>query len=199
MILHPTPGQTVGPFFHTALPYDNGNNLVPAGRAGAIHLHGTVYDGADEPVDDALVELWQPDPYGAVIRRHGSLRRDGWTFTGWGRAATDPLGRFGFTTLPPGATSPDAAPFFAISVFARGLLNRLFTRAYLPAEAVGQKALDNDRLLGELPPERRRSMICVADADGYRFDLRLHGVGETVFLTFPGHSETIMPSRKGAS
>ena len=32
----------------------------------------------------------------------GSLRRDGWTFTGWGRAATDPAGHYSFTTLAPG-------------------------------------------------------------------------------------------------
>lgn len=31
MSLTPTPGQTVGPFFHYALPYDGDNELVPSG------------------------------------------------------------------------------------------------------------------------------------------------------------------------
>ena len=34
----------------------------------------------------------------------------------------------------PGRATAGAAPFFAVTVFARGLLNRLFTRAYLPGD-----------------------------------------------------------------
>ena len=89
-------------------------------------------DGAGQPVPDALLELWQVDADGVVSREPGSLRRDGFTFTGWGRAATDNDGRYVFSTVAPGASVPGAAPFFAVTVFARGLLNRLFTRAYLP-------------------------------------------------------------------
>ena len=39
-LLTPTPGQTVGPFFGYALPYDGDNQLVPHGFPGAIRLHG---------------------------------------------------------------------------------------------------------------------------------------------------------------
>ena len=42
-----TPGQTIGPFFGYALPFERGNELVPPGSAGAIRLHGVVTDGAD--------------------------------------------------------------------------------------------------------------------------------------------------------
>ena len=52
-----TPSQTVGPFYGYALPYDGGPTLVPAASAGAIRLHGTVYDGAGDPVPDAILEL----------------------------------------------------------------------------------------------------------------------------------------------
>ena len=127
-----TPGQTIGPFFGYALPFDRGNELVPPGAAGAIRLHGVLTDGAGAPVPDALLEIWQADVDGVVPTAAGSLRRDGWTFTGWGRASTDEEGRFSFTTVEPGAVQPDSAPFIAVTVFARGLLNRLFTRAYLP-------------------------------------------------------------------
>ena len=62
------------------------------GSPGAIRLHGRVLDGAGEPVPDALLEIWQADADGLVVQRSGSLRRDGYTFTGWGRAATDRTG-----------------------------------------------------------------------------------------------------------
>lgn len=172
----PTPGQTVGPFFGFALPYDGDSELVPPGSADAVRLTGLVLDGAGAPVPDALIELWQPDADGVVSREPGSLRRDGFTFTGWGRAATDNAGRYSFTTVAPGATVPGAAPYFALTVFARGLLDRLFTRAYLPDPHSG------DPLLASVPAERRASLVARPDAHGFVFDVRLQGEGETVFL-----------------
>src|SRR5699024_8774834 len=59
--LSPTHGQTVGPYYGYALPYDHDSELVPAGSARAVRLHGVVYDGAGVPVPDALLEIWQPD------------------------------------------------------------------------------------------------------------------------------------------
>jgi protocatechuate 3,4-dioxygenase, alpha subunit len=173
-----TPGQTVGPFFHCALAYPGDNQLVSDQHAGAIRLHGTVYDGAGDAVPDALIELWQPDPDGRIIREAGSLRRDGKTFSGWGRCATDTAGDYSFSTLTPGAAAGRAA-FFALTVFARGLLNRVFTRAYLP-----RADLEADRLLGALDAARRKTLICIAETGGYRFDIHLQGACETVFLTY---------------
>ena len=181
-VLIPTPGQTVGPFFHYGLPYEGGAELVPAGHPDAIRLHGRVLDGAGDPVPDALIEIWQADPEGRIVQEPGSLRRDGWTFTGWGRAATDAAGRYSFTTVLPGATD-GGAPFFAVTVFARGLLDRLFTRAYVPEHP----ALHDEALLASLPADRRSTLIATSDASGLVFDIRLQGEGETVFLTFPGN------------
>ena len=66
--LTPTPGQTIGPFFGYALPFERDNELVPPGSPGAIRLHGTVTDGAGAPVPDALLEIWQAGADGAVRR-----------------------------------------------------------------------------------------------------------------------------------
>ncbi|CAI9407727.1 protocatechuate 3,4-dioxygenase subunit alpha [Nocardioides sp. T2.26MG-1] len=179
MSLAPTPGQTVGPFFGFALPYAGGDRLVPPGQPGAIRLHGRVLDGAGDPVPDALVEIWQADPDGRVVQQPGSLLRDDWTFTGWGRTETDRTGRYSFTTVEPGATTPGAAPYVAVTVFARGLLDRLLTRAYLPApEAV----LASDALLASVAPDRRHTLITTRDEHGLVFDIRLQGPDETVFL-----------------
>lgn len=154
MSLAPTPGQTVGPFFSFALVRDGYADLVSPGRPDAITVRGRVLDGAGEPVPDALVEL----------TRGGD--------DGWGRAATDDDGRYIFTTLAP------IGSFFAIIVFARGLLDRLFTRAYLPDAA-------DDPFLEGLAAERRTTLVAAADERGYVFDIRLQGDDETVFLTFP--------------
>lgn len=183
MTLTPTPGQTVGPFYGYALPYPGDSQLVPNGHRDAIRLHGTVYDGAGERVPDALVEIWQADRDGSVPAREGSLRRDGWTFTGFGRAAVDGRGDYTFTTVQPGPTEEGAAPFIAMTVFARGLLDRLFTRVYLPGD---ETALASDRLLASLPAERRSTLMATTDEHGLVFDLHLQGDRETVFLQFPG-------------
>lgn len=169
-----TPGQTVGPFYGYALPYDGGPDLVPQGHPDAIRLHGVVRDGAGAPVPDALLEIRQADPSGDVPRKAGSLRRDGYTFTGWGRASTNNVGEYSFTTVTPGA------PFIAMTVFARGLMNRLFTRVYLPGAS--------DEFLLSLPPDRRETLVAEKDAAGLRFDVTLQGDRETVFITYPGHS-----------
>jgi protocatechuate 3,4-dioxygenase alpha subunit len=163
----PTPGQTVGPFFHLGLPYPGDRHLVPEGSPGSVTLHGTVYDGAGAPVPDAMLELWQTDADGNVVQQPGSLRRDVAVFTGFGRAGTDADGHYSFTTVEP-------VSFFAITVFARGLLDRLFTRAYLPGAT--------DPLLKRLGPERRATLVSARDQTGLVFDVHLQGEHETVFL-----------------
>ena len=180
-----TPGQTIGPFFGYALPYPGDRELVPRGSAAAVRLHGYVYDGEGNGVEDALLEIRQADTSGAVPTVSGSLRRGGAPFTGWGRSSTDADGHYWFSTVEPGPARPGSAPFFAVAVFARGLLDRLFTRAYLPA---GPAVLDADALLASLDAAERRAMMAVREADGsLRFDVHLQGPRETPFLSFPGH------------
>jgi protocatechuate 3,4-dioxygenase alpha subunit len=181
----PTPGQTVGPFYGYALPYRGNAELVPPGHASATRFTGVVLDGAGAPVPDALIEIWQPDEHGQVIRSPGSLRRDGWTFTGFGRCGTDNEGRYSFTTVLPGPLAPGRVPFFAITVFARGLLDRLFTRAYVP---VADGELATDPLLTALPAGRRGTLIARREGAQLVFDIRLQGAGETVFLHFPAEA-----------
>ncbi|MBO1754581.1 protocatechuate 3,4-dioxygenase subunit alpha [Allobranchiibius sp. CTAmp26] len=179
--LDPTPGQTIGPFFAYALPYDRDYELVRPTTTGAVRLHGTVYDGAGSPVPDALLEIRQADGAGAVPTVEGSIRRDGTAFTGWGRCQTDSAGRYSFTTIAPGG---DSAPFVAVVVFARGLLHRLFTRAYLP-----EASASSSPFLASLEPRIRERLIAVRDDDGgLLFDIHLQGELETPFLTFPGEA-----------
>ncbi|WP_406283848.1 protocatechuate 3,4-dioxygenase subunit alpha [Embleya sp. NBC_00896] len=173
-----TPSQTVGPFFGYALPYAGGPDLVPAHAVGAIRLHGTVYDGAGEPIPDAVVEIWQADAAGRIPQAEGSFARDGATFTGWGRAAVDRLGNYAFTTVRPGAAAGDPTPYIAVSVFARGMLRRVATRVYFPEDDRSA-----DPLFALVPPARHETLIAVREESGsYRFDVHIQGEQETVFL-----------------
>ncbi|GAB7105865.1 protocatechuate 3,4-dioxygenase subunit alpha [Streptomyces phaeofaciens JCM 4814] len=187
----PTPSHTVGPFYGHALPFPGGGDIAPAGHPAAIALQGYVYDGEGDPLPDAFVELWGADPDGGVPRADGSMRRDpatggflgrnGVEFTGWGRIQTDANGHWTARTLRPGARGA-SAPYVSVCVFARGLLMHLYTRIYLPGD---DAALAADPLLSQLDPARRDTLIATRDAAGtYRFDIRLQGEGETVFLEF---------------
>jgi protocatechuate 3,4-dioxygenase alpha subunit len=181
--LAPTPGQTIGPFFHVALPFDHDRELVPVGSAGSVRLHGFVRDGHGQGVQDAMLEIRQADPAGRVPQVQGSMRRDG-AFTGWGRSHTDVRGHYWFATVEPGPVG-GSARFVAVAVFARGLLDRLFTRIYLPGQEEG---LAGDALLVSLPPQDRERMIAVREQDGgLRFDIDLQGQAQTPFLSFPQH------------
>ncbi|WP_403020197.1 protocatechuate 3,4-dioxygenase subunit alpha [Salinibacterium sp. GXW1014] len=176
-----TPGQTVGPFFGYALPYEGGEQLVDRTHPAAVRLSGRVLDGDGAAIPDAIVEIWQADEHGTVPTAEGSLHRDGYTFTGFGRAAVDDNGMFSFTTVEPGATREGALPFITLIVFARGLLDRLYTRIYLPEAA--ERAKD-DAFLSSVG-DRAGTLIARRDERGdLVFDVHMQGESETVFLDY---------------
>ncbi|MDQ0717610.1 protocatechuate 3,4-dioxygenase alpha subunit [Streptomyces luteogriseus] len=187
----PTPSHTVGPFYGHALPFRGGEDIAPLGHPDTVTVHGYVTDGEGGPLPDALIELWGPDPEGNLPTADGSMRRDpasggflgrnGVEFTGWGRIQTDANGHWYARTLRPGARGR-SAPYLSVCVFARGLLVHLYTRIYLPGDAA---VLAADPLLSGLEDARRDTLIATEEGDGtYRFDIRLQGEGETVFLEF---------------
>ncbi|WP_020666713.1 protocatechuate 3,4-dioxygenase subunit alpha [Amycolatopsis nigrescens] len=165
-----TPSQTVGPYLSIGLPWPDGPEVVAEGTPGAIWIRGTVFDGAGNPVPDAMVESWQADPSG----RFPESGEPGGDFRGFGRCPTDDNGEYGICTLLPGAL-PGQAPHIDVSVFARGLLSRVVTRIYFADDP-------EDPVLASVPEERRGTLIATPADDGYRFDVRLQGDGETVFF-----------------
>jgi protocatechuate 3,4-dioxygenase, alpha subunit len=180
----PTPSQTVGPFFHYALPYDFGPQVAGPGRPGLVHLRGRVLDGAGEPVPDALVELWQADEHGAFVTTPGLYAETtGSGFRGFGRCATDGEGAYAFRTVKPGpaptADGEPQAPHVTLAVFARGMLRQVVTRAYFADE---DAANASDPLLSALDARGRDTLVAEPGDDGYRFDVHLQGESETVFL-----------------
>ena len=182
----PTPSQTVGPFFHNALLDEDRSELVSPDHPESIRIEGAVYDGAGEPVSDALVEIWQANGAG----RYNDPKDDRQDlpldegFSGFGRSGTDASGRFSFVTVKPGPVPlPDGemqAPHIMVSVFARGLLKRVVTRIYFPVE---EGANADDPVLSSVEdPGLRRTLVAHDEGDALRFDIYLQGENQTAFF-----------------
>ena len=187
MALRPTASQTVGPFFIIGLPDDALAELVRPDDPDAIRLGGLVLDGAGEPVDDALIEIWQANRAGRYAHPEDTREEipleDG--FDGFGRCATDPHGFYGFVTVKPGPVpAPEGgvqAPHIEMSVFARGLLKRLATRVYFPDETEANEA---DPVLGSIEdPAERSTLVAQPEDGGVRFDIHLQGDRQTTFFS----------------
>lgn len=185
-----TPWQTVGPFFHYALPWEGGETLIGSNPAGEkILIRGQVLDAEGNPIPDALIEIWQANSAGHYAHPDDTQREKtpDSHFVGFGRCPTDADGMFSFYTIRPGAVpgpgNSQQAPHIAIGVFGRGLLRRLVTRLYFPESELNA----NDPILAYVEPERVETLIAVREADrtdiaSYKFDIRLQGDRETVFF-----------------
>jgi protocatechuate 3,4-dioxygenase alpha subunit len=178
---HPTPSQTVGPFFARELIWRDGGKVVFPGHGERIILKGRVVDGAGVPVVDALLETWQADESGKF-----PAGGDGDRPYGYGRVSTDADGGYAIETVMPGAFKSQSgetyAPQISVTIFARGLLKAVQTRVFLaPLEAIKDDPLA--RAIGD--PERIRTLIATRDSGDpalYRWDVRLRGAGEAVFI-----------------
>src|SRR6202034_2086519 len=146
--------------------------VVDPATPGAITITGRVLDGAGEPVPDALVETWQAGPDGRFghpddPRPAPSRAGPGPASRGFGRSATDAGGSYRIVTLRPGALPAPGggteAPHLDVTVFARGLLDRVVTRIYLSDETEANAA---DPVLASIDPDRRQTLIARASSGG---------------------------------
>ena len=206
-----TPSQTVGPFFHYALPWKGGADLVgqsglgartelfPAGHdllnvspphgpvAGeTIEVRGQVFDGDGAPVPDALIEIWQANAagrYASPADARTDLPLDE-GFIGFGRAATLDDGSYCFKTVRPGAV-PGPGNTLQAPHIAVGVLGRgLIKRLVTRLYLADGEGLEADPILALVPAERRSTLIAETSgtANVYRFDIVLQGQRETVFF-----------------
>lgn len=185
MIFEVTPSQTVGPYFAIGLPFEGGPMIVPPSTPDAIRISGTIYDGRGEVIPDHLIEFWQPDGEGCFADLHGYGEQSTLEgFRGFGRyGVEDGDGVYEIVTVKPGRVpGPDGelqAPHIDITLFARGMLNRVVTRLYFADEA---EANATDQVLARVPADRRHTLLAQPVAAGYHFDIHLQGPGETVFF-----------------
>lgn len=196
--LKESPSQTAGPYVHIGLApgaagfhlFDRelGQVIAPEGVPGTrIRIDGVVIDATGEPLKDVLLEVWQADANG--IYPHAEDPQQAACapgFRGWGRIITDfDSGLWSVETIKPGSVpmrfGPPQAPHISFWLVARGINIGLNTRMYFPEDAALQAA---DPVLASIE-QRDRVATLVATAvgpDHYRFDIRLQGAGETVFI-----------------
>lgn len=178
-----TPSQTVGPFFSAGLVWEEGGKVLFAGQGARITLAGRVLDGAGAPVAGALLETWQADAHGKVPAPGDAARPHG-----YGRVYTGADGDFAIETVMPGAyTGPGGEPYapqLHVTIFSRGLLKAVRTRVFL----ADLSAITGDPLARAVGnPDRLKTLVATRDPKDptrYRWDIRLQGEGETVFLDF---------------
>lgn len=194
--LKETPSQTAGPYVHIGLaPGAAGFSIFrqelgqviagPDTKGERIRVEGVVLDGTGAPVKDVLLEVWQADSAGIYPHpedpRHTECSPD---FRGWGRIITDfETGQWVAETVKPGSVmgrnGRRMAPHLNLWIVARGINLGLQTRMYFEDE---DNASDPVMTLIE-QVDRRQTLLARKLAPGhYRFDIRLQGEGETVFL-----------------
>lgn len=182
-----SPPQTIGPFFHDSLMRDSFPLRPPLDRdVEQIRMKGFVVDGVGAPVNDAMIEVWHADASGAYFSDtpNGNALNTNTAGGRFLRIASGADGGFEFDTVLPGARADGShreTPHVNLQVFARGLLDRLCTRAYL-----GDRILDDDSYLNGLPRDRQETLIAKVVGRTplvtYRFDIVLQGAAETAFF-----------------
>jgi protocatechuate 3,4-dioxygenase, alpha subunit len=181
--------QTVGPFFQIGFADLYQNDLtVPGLRGTIITIEGQVLDGDRSPVPDAVIEIWQANSFGKYA--HDEDYQDkplDPEFSGFGRCPTNEEGRFRFRTVKPGpvpsSTAAPQAPHINVSIFMRGLLDRLVTRIYFSDDENNR----TDEVLKLVAPARRPTLLAQADfsePSTYIWNVILQGADETVFFEF---------------
>ena len=188
-----TPSQTVGPFFAYGLTpsqygYDLKSLFTPVladttAQGEHICITGQVFDGAGQPILDAIIEISHADAAGHSVTSPAQATASG--FTGFGRCGTGTLPghHYAFNTIKPGVAAAGQAPFVNVCVTMRGLLVHTFTRIYFADEAAAN-ALD-PVLLSVAAPRRATLVARRVESSGgpvYRFDIHMQGEQETVFF-----------------
>lgn len=190
--LRESASQTAGPYVHLGLMPSHAGNpqqfetelgtspISDGAKGEIIEITGQVFDGTGWAMRDALIESWQPDAEG---RFPGEVYADP-AVSGFCRFAIDPeTGTFTLRTVKPGpVTMPDGqvqSPHIALWIVARGINIGLMTRIYFE-----DADRDGDPVLKRIEQrDRVETLIAKAEGEGqYRFDIRLQGAHETVFL-----------------
>jgi protocatechuate 3,4-dioxygenase beta subunit len=157
-----TPAQTEGPFYPNKLPLDTDNDLIIVNDSitpavGKItHLSGRILDAKGNPVNNALVEIWQCDAKGVYLHTRDSgpkeKRRDK-NFQGFGRFLTGSKGEYYFRTIKP-VPYPGRTPHIHFKI-KKGGKELLVTQCYIKGKPGNQK----DFIFRSIPARVRDAVL----------------------------------------
>lgn len=190
--------QTAGPYVHIGCTpnfsgitgvYDtdlgSGPMVNDQTRGERITIRGFIYDGANTPLKDAMIEIWQADADGYYNSPSETRGKADPNFFGWARQPGDmATGEFAFETIKPGKVpfrdgSP-MAPHVTFWVVARGINLGLNTRMYFSDEEEANAA---DPILSRIEHRVRvPTLIGKRDGNTVTFNIYLQGENETIFF-----------------
>lgn len=168
-------------------------NGEPVGER--IIVVGQVLDEDNNPVPNALIEIWQANSTGRYI--HKKDQHDAPldpNFKGAGRVLTNEKGEYRFTTIKPGAypwrnhENAWRPAHIHFSVFGQAFISRLVTQMYFPGDPLHKL----DPIMNGIPDQKGRERLISSYAHdittpvwalGYRFNIVLNGSQMTPFET----------------
>ncbi len=168
-----TPANPEGPFYpkHEQVDKDTDLTLIEGHTSRAqgqvIRVFGEVLDENGQPVEGALVDIWQANTHGRYHHEDDpATAPEDPDFQGWGMVKTDAEGQYSFTTIRPGAYKVDESwkrpPHIHCKVSRRGY-HEITTQMYFAGEVLNE----TDRLLQSVA-EGARNLLTVKfrEADG---------------------------------
>ncbi|WP_105430805.1 MULTISPECIES: protocatechuate 3,4-dioxygenase subunit alpha [Neorhizobium] len=190
--------QTAGPYVHIGCTpnfsgltgvYDtdlgSGPMVNDQTRGERITIRGFIYDGANTPLKDAMIEIWQADADGYYNSPSETRGKADPNFFGWARQPGDmATGEFAFETIKPGSVpfrdGRPMAPHVTFWVVARGINLGLNTRMYFSDEEEANAA---DPILSRIEHRVRvPTLIGKRDGNTVTFNIYLQGEKETIFF-----------------
>jgi protocatechuate 3,4-dioxygenase beta subunit len=161
----PTPANPEGPFYpkHQQVDKDNDLTLIEGhterAKGQVIRVTGQVLDDQGQPVEGALVDIWQANSYGRYHHEDDpATAPEDPNFQGWCMVKTDAEGRYAFTTIKPKFYKVEEnwsrPPHIHYKVSRRGY-HEITTQMYFAGEALNE----TDSLLNSVAEEERHLLV----------------------------------------
>jgi protocatechuate 3,4-dioxygenase, beta subunit len=194
-----TLSEITGPLFSDIQLTPGENDLTRAAANGKeamgerLIIIGRVLDENEQPVPNALIEIWQANAAGRYhhpVDQHNAPLDP--NFNGAGRCVTNAKGEYRFLTIKPGAypwlnhTNAWRPAHIHLSLFGPSFVTRLVTQMFFP----GDPLIPQDPILNSIPTKGGRQRLISSYAHdttepefalAYRFDIVLRGRRATPF------------------
>lgn len=155
---NPTQYESMGPFHPNKDQADKDfdltrfNGSTETAKGDLIYVRGKVTDQDCNPIEGALVLIWQANSHGKYTHEYdtNTVEEDP-NFQGWGQVKTNANGEYGFKTIKPGQYIFDQnvgdwrTPHIHFKVAKRGY-HELITQMYFDGEELNEKDIFASKL-----------------------------------------------------